>query len=256
MPATIRSTPFKLFLEIASCSPRQLWQLLTRPSINILNDAEVLDLMEKGHSFVRWGDGETAFVRGKFNWYQEFNSDLRKKLLDLLATFSSDLIMGIHWGVYAKINDKRWGLRIFKIIFSTRVFIIKKLNSQRGNKNFATLDFWWRNADQMSEILSRVLKNKRCILIASNVKYLDFCPINTKFIQAPANNAFTVYERIIQEIDAHLEAGDDKTVILTAIGPTSKALVFDYYLNTQILDIGHGFNFALNGKNSWAWKSK
>jgi hypothetical protein len=256
MSAMIKSTPFKLFSEIASCSPSQLWQLLTRPSISISSDTEVLDLMEKGYSFVRWGDGETAFVRGKFNWYQEFNSDLRKKLLDLLSTFSSNLILGIHWGVYAKINDKRWGLRIFKIIFSTRVFIIKKLNSQRAYQKFATLDFWWRNADQIKDILARVSINRQCILIASNVKYLDFCPINTKFIAAPASNAFTVYEKIIQEIDAHLEAGGNKTVILTAIGPTSKALVFDYYLKTQILDIGHGFNFALNGKNSWAWKNK
>jgi hypothetical protein len=45
------------------------------------------------------------------------------------------------------------------------------------------------------------------------------------------------------------------SVFLLAAGPTAKALVNDFASRTQVIDIGHGLNFALEGKGAWSWKS-
>jgi hypothetical protein len=254
MVGVINRTPIKFFFEIIFTKPSKFWQIITGLKIFLLPDSKVYDLIKKGYSFARWGDGETAICRGKFAWYQEYSSELEKKLVKLLKHTPTEVILGFPWAVYTGPNDKRWNMRIFKIIFSTRVFVIKNLNNKKLiNRQYSTLDFWWRKSNDLSALLKRLLDGKYCILISSNREYLKFCPENTFFISAPEINAFAGYEEIRIEIDAYIKRFERFPVILSAIGPASKALVLDYSGICQVLDIGHGFSFALNGPNAWAW---
>jgi hypothetical protein len=85
---------------------------------------------------------------------------------------------------------------------------------------------------------------------------LSFCPPNTRFIQIPSTNAYSDYTKIVTAIDLAIKNFPYRPVILGAIGPTTKALVSDFQNRCQVLDIGHGFNFALNGNNVWAWSKQ
>ena len=253
----VKPTPWKFVFYILYSSPKELWQIIWGQKIEPLNDARIFQLIQNGYSFVRWGDGETAIARGKFAWYQKFDTQLQNSLLSLLHTPPENTIFGIPWAVHAKPNDARWNIRIFKIIFSTRVFIIKNLKNSAAKKiHFSTQDFWWRNSGNLRKILTQLLENKDCILVASNEKYLSFCPPNTRFIQIPSTNAYSDYTKIVSAIDLAIKNFPHRPVILGAIGPTTKALVSDFQNRCQVLDIGHGFNFALNGNNVWAWSKQ
>jgi hypothetical protein len=257
MIAKVKSTPWKFVIYILHSSPKQIWQIILGQKIKPLNDAKIFHLIKNGHSFVRWGDGETAIARGKFAWYQKFDTELQNSLVSLLHAPPKNTIFGIPWAVHAKPYDVRWNIRIFKIIFSTRVFIIKNLKNSTAEKiNFSTQDFWWRNSGNLRQILTELLENKECIIVASNKEYLSFCPPKTKFIHAPSINAYSDYAKIVSDIDLAIKNFSHRPVILCAIGPTTKALVTEFQNKCQVLDIGHGFNFALNGNNVWAWSKQ
>lgn len=257
MIGIVKSSPFKLLFEIISSNPKKIYRFIRGLKIFTLDDSTVHELIKSEHSFIRWGDGETAIARGKFAWYQKFDKSLQGYLINLISNPPKNTIIGLPWAVSASPFDKRWNLRIFKIIFSTRVYIIRNINTGIiKNFHFSTQDFWWRNSQDILSILSNLLQDRECILITSDPNYLKFCPKGTVMITVPAINAFDQFEQIKNEIKLQINLFQTKPALLCAIGPTTKAIFLDFYTECQVLDIGHGFSFALNGLNSWAWTNK
>ena len=257
MVGIVKSSPFKLLYEIFCSNPQKIYRFVKGLKIFTLDDATVYELIKSEYSFIRWGDGETAIARGKFAWYQKFDKSLQDYLINLVSNPPKNTILGLPWAVSASPFDKRWNLRIFKIIFSTRIFIIRNTHAEiMKSLHFSTQDFWWRNSRDMLSILNNLLKDRECILITSDPNYLKLCPKGTAIITVPAINAFNQYEQIKNEIKSKISLFQTKPALLCAVGPTTKAIFLDFYTECQVLDIGHGFSFALNGINSWAWTKK
>jgi hypothetical protein len=106
---------------------------------------------------------------------------------------------------------------------------------------------------ELSSLLDSLFSERECILIASQADYLKFCPKGTSLIPIPKINAFEEYQNILNLIKTKKVLSKGRIVLFCAAGPTTKALLLDLNDKFQIVDIGHGFNFALYGKNTWAW---
>ena len=249
-------TPFSLMREMIIGSPLHWRNQILGCRLSPIEDSEVLSLILRGYSFVRWGDGETAIARGKSIHYQIFNEELQKKLRSLLLVPPIKTIFGVSWVVYSSIFDARWNKRIFGIMFSTRVYWAKMCRSQFNQVRISRTEFWWNNADNISSILEILQNNGRNLILVGPRKFIALCPKKTELIEIKPVDAFAEYENLHRAVlSAHRKYGESLTLVVAA-GPTSKALVHDFASRLQILDIGHGLDFALHGQGSWSWSSR
>lgn len=248
-----KPTPIRLAIEILTSSPRTFVYLLRGCPISLTSDPDVVSLMKQGFSFVRWGDGETAIVRRKSISYQESNLKLREKLIHLSAHPFKTVIFGLPWAAYVSPFDERWNKRIFGIMFSTRVYWAKRFRSQFKQVNMSRTEFWWDHANEIPTILTSLHRQGRNLVLVGPKKFLSLCPEKTEFIEIDSQDAFATYEKLSETVSKLFIKYGSTLTLLAAAGPTTKALVNDFADSFQILDIGHGFDFALNGYGAWSW---
>ncbi len=248
-----KPTPLRLAYEIVTSSPRSLYNMLFGCPIRITPDQVVMDLLGQGFSFVRWGDGETAIVRKKSISYQEFSLNLSEKLENLSSNPPGRLVFGLPWVAYASPFDRRWNKRIFGIMFSTRVYWAKKYRNQFLHVTISRTEFWWEHANQIPTILQRLQDQGRKLILVGSSHFLAICPPKTQLIELKKSDAFSDYETLCKSVNEVYYANRENLTLIVSAGPTAKALVNDFGNLMQVLDIGHGLNFALNGFGSWAW---
>jgi hypothetical protein len=250
-----RPTPFRLTKEILSAGPLSWVYLLFGCPISITPDHCVIQLLSQGYSFVRWGDGETAIVRKKSISYQESVEELREKLINLSEDPPEKLVFGFPWVTYASPFDRRWNKRIFGIMFSTRVYWARKYRIQFVDGKLSRTEFWWDHANEISVILQNIQKSGRKLVLVGSREFLALCPQGTDLIEVSKLDAFADYDALCESIVNFYEKYQKNLSLVVAAGPTAKALVNDFGNRFQVLDIGHGFYFALNGYGSWAWSA-
>lgn len=242
--------------EIILSNPRAWYGFFSGKKIKLLDQEMLASLIKDGHSFIRWGDGETAITRRKSISFQASDDELRERLLKLLENSFQYSILGLPWQVTSSFLDSRWNLRTIKIMLSTRVLLIKALTRTKTKQSlYAPADFWWYQGKSIREFLTNSLRGRNCLLIASNPKYLDFCPPDSELLLIPKIDAFDDYEEISRKVSIFIENKlKDNVTLLCSMGPTTKALFVDFGRLCQVLDIGHGFSFALGGVGNWAWR--
>ena len=248
------STPKQLLIEILQLLPKKLLPFIFGSRLHYADKEGFLNLLRGGFSVYRWGDGETAICRGKDISYQLADPKLAQKLLELLKLRNREIIHGLPWVYSVSLFSRRWSRKKFKILFSTRVFL-NKHHKRKSNLHYVEGHIWYSVANELRKVLSQILGARKVILVASNPEFLTLCPTGTHFISAPQIDAFSRYHEICRDLDGAIEslAPHESLTILVAIGPTSKAIVRDYFEKAQVIDVGHGFNFALKGPGSYAW---
>ncbi len=247
----IKTTPFKLLLELIKLSPHQFSRVILGNKLSLIEDSQVVQLLSEGFSLVRWADGETAIARNKSIGYQFCDSRLTDKLNSLLNVRSDSLIFGVPSAITERLSRSKWTLQRIQILLSTRIYL-----SKLSNANFEYLCdtfFWYRNYQDLQKVLSTVIENRLTVLVASDVNYLKFVPSGTMFIQTKASDAFLDYDRISSQLQEIISGSRTPVTILCACGPTSKAIVLDFKEFAQVIDVGHGFTFANSGKKIYAW---
>jgi hypothetical protein len=248
-----KPTPTKLAIEILTAGPRTWINLVLGCQIRLISDSQVIELIEQGASFVRWGDGETAIIRGKSISYQESVEQLREKLKHLSANPPDNLVFGLPWVTYASPFDRRWNKRIFGIMFSTRVYWAKKYRKRFAKTRVARTEFWWDHANEIPMILENIQKRGQKMVLVGSREFLALCPKGTELVEVRKSDAFADYYTLCKSILVFHEKYRANLTLVVAAGPTAKALVNDFGRLFQVLDVGHGFYFALNGFGSWAW---
>ena len=248
-----KPTPLHLAREIVFSSPRSLKYMAFGCPVKVTSDEHVFELLIRGYSFVRWGDGETAIMRNKSISYQESVEELRAKMMNLLIHPPNRLVFGLPWVTYASPIDSRWNKRVFGIMFSTRVYWAKRFRSQFKQVNMSRTEFWWDHANEIPTILASLHRQGRNLVLVGPKKFLSLCPKKTEFIEIDSQDAFATYEKLSETVSMLFIKYGTTLTLLAAAGPTTKALVNDFADSFQILDIGHGFDFALNGYGAWSW---
>jgi hypothetical protein len=138
-------------------------------------------------------------------------------------------------------------------MFSTRVYWAKKYRNQFLHVTISRTEFWWEHANQIPTILQRLQDQGRKLILVGSSHFLAICPPKTQLIELKKSDAFSDYETLCKSVNEVYYANRENLTLIVSAGPTAKALVNDFGNLMQVLDIGHGLNFALNGFGSWAW---
>ena len=250
------ATPLRLLKEVLNLLPNHLKTFIAGAGMDQMTHEELMSLLVEGYSLYRWGDGETAIARGKSISYQESNIFLARKIRSLLGMREDRLVHGLSWACTTPIWDKRWkNKKLFKVMFSTRVFLIQNHEFSSANKYVET-QIWYHRYQNLDSDLLKIVRNRPVLLVASDEKFLSVTPSQTQFLKCLKKNAFIEYESLHEDISKWISKQDKglKPCILLAAGPTSKAIIFDFMKQAQLIDIGHGFDFFLRGSGSYAWK--
>ena len=219
--------------------------------IKIYNDDETLnEIINKNKSISRYGDGEFKFIFGKNLGFQKYNKKMSQRLLSILNSKESNLLIGInapyklsqlnrlnlHGKNYYKAWFKRFKFNLARILKNKEYYsatitrFYMDLKSKKGVPNFVKkLKKIW---DQREVVIIEGEKSR--LGIGNNL--FD----NMKSIQriiCPTTNAFNHYNEIINTIKN--KVSKDK-LILIALGPTATILSYDLYkLGYRAIDVGH-----------------
>lgn len=218
---------------------------------NILTIDETIDFISKrGNSMVRFGDGEFSLMEGKdIDEYQKHsnnlsyllnntieNSDNKKLLVCLPEPIKgvSDYVKSskIHWTAHIAQNYFRYKKIcnrniIYGNSFISRPYMIYK-NKEKSKEWFTRIiDIW--NGEEVLLVEGEYSRSGVGNDLFSNVKKIER-------IICPGQNAFDYYDDILNSI----EQFDKKTLILLALGPTSKPIAKSLSdKGYWTLDIGH-----------------
>jgi len=215
------------------------------PKVQNIN--KTIDLILKGNSIVRFGDGEFQLINGYSIAYQKFNKELQKKLKQIFKEKNNNLLVGLP-ETFSSLNQFTFPGRIFwrRYIFKNRNLIYKTINLKQEYVSafFSRPYLRFKNKKNTSQIFNKIKKiwNKKNILIIEGNgtrigvgNSLLKNALSVKRIICPDVNAFNKYNQILETA---LNYKSD--LILIALGPTAKILTYDLNKkNIQTIDVGH-----------------
>ena len=223
--------------------------------LDIASREETLDeIINNNKSIARFGDGEFKIIFGLGIGFHDSTKSLKNKLLEVLNSNSKNLLIGINLPYHEQdLNPKPYSWREYwrKYIEKYKFRLINLLNIKK--KYYFALVFkyylFYKNNKKFNipNYIKKIKKiwDKKDILIIEG--YFTRNGIgndlfnNTKSIKrilCPAENAFSVYNKIINQFKI-LKITKD-TLVLISLGPVASILSYD--LNKrgyQAIDIGH-----------------
>ncbi len=245
----------KNFLKLIRHLLLVLERRITKPEylkLNIMSEEETIDMINKGFSISRFGDGEFQWMLGKnSNSFQKDSEELTKRLKEVynsslknhlvcisnafttLNKFSYDDYL--YWQLFLK---KNWNN--YKILFD--------MNKKYGNANISRPYMLYNNKERKKAFerfnnLKKIWNNKKLLIIEGEKTKIGVGndliknAKEVKRILCPATNAFESYDEIISVIK-NLKYKPDITII--ALGPTASILAYDMCkIGMQAIDIGH-----------------
>jgi hypothetical protein len=217
-----------------------------QPVLSITTDA-LAEQLKAGKSFIRIGDGEAMILMGRSIHYQTFDPLLSHSLREIITTYSTTSPYILAIPVFAitenaKELKSRGRLRIWRLF--------RAMYKSMFDKKQAYADaviFYQR--DNFSKTVAPLLHTHHVIIVSkkeNNTTELQTyinrtCP-SWEFITVPALNAYNELAQIKHNIDLAIsKKRGEKTLLLFAAGPASKALSLHYIkYDIQCIDIGHG----------------
>jgi glycosyltransferase family protein len=219
--------------------------------LNIFSPEETLDeIIRNNRSISRFGDGEFNLMLGQKIGFQEVNNILITKLNEVLKSNEKGLLIGI----FLPYNDDY----LKPYINVTKEYLINWIESRKFEL-FGLIDLnrkyyssfitrFYIDSKDKSKVpdyikkLKQIWENKDILIIEGEKSRLGIGndlfnnSKSIKRILCPAENAFNVYDKIIDEA----KKIDKSNLILLALGPTSTVLAYDLYkLGYHAIDIGH-----------------
>lgn len=206
-------------------------------------------IIDKQLSISRFGDGELMIIRGKGWGFQNYDSELAKRLKEVLNSDNSNIGICIpdvfkDTSRFTKFVRKFWHQQVLLNLHSWNKFTLK------DKLYFDSLitRFYMDMNDKavFPETSVKLLKNiweRKDLLIVegqgSRLGYKNDLFDNTKSVKrilCPAENAFSKYNQILELSERHAK---DKLVLI-ALGMTATVLSFDLAnKGFRAIDIGH-----------------
>lgn len=218
--------------------------------LNILNTDETLSLLEKEKiSFLRYGDGEIAIMRGESIPFQEYDVRLAKRLRKILKTDIEGLRIGIPYYYTHPVKS----LNDFTAKFARSLAMQRKFLLKNCRKDTIYIDtcitqvyqtYEKYNFENYYERMQKLLSDRDITLVYGEgvlerleYKAFEVCK-SVEAIIAPSTNAYTEYDKLLKT----LLKTDKNRLICIVLGPTAKALVYALHKRGfQAWDMGHYF---------------
>ena len=221
---------------------------LKRPIIKTVQ--ETLELLKKGYSMSRYGDGELDMILGrKFSTFQKPDKRLIERLKEILVSNLDSHIVCLtdFYGSFEGMNDefKNWFRRHLYNNGRELDYGILDLNKVYYNAYISRPYYSYKRKDKACDTfdgLKGIWKNHDLTIIEG---YKTRFGVNNDLISGarsveriicPAVNAFDKYDEILDKASSI----DKNRIILIALGQTATVLAYDLAIKGyQALDIGH-----------------
>jgi glycosyltransferase family protein len=200
-------------------------------------------------SICRFGDGELLFITKKRSLpFQRQDEQLRQRFIEILKSNNTNILVGLPIGFQTLKNLKQdvkltWQAIVVWTYPGIRKYLdIKK---QYYNASITRLYMGFEDTSDATRLFKKVrsIWNQRDIVLIEGEKSrlgvgndLFENADSVKRILAPAHHAYSKYNEIMQEAEKH----PGTSLILVALGPTAKPLVYDLaQRGFQAIDIGN-----------------
>jgi glycosyltransferase family protein len=224
-----------------------LSKIVKPPTVRKTDETLNKVIFEKS-SVSRYGDGEFKIMFKGEQFFQEYDKELRSRLIEIIRSRSDNHIVCIpdvfcdpvrftdrardYWNSFMNLNRSKIyrKLDMNKIYYDammTRLYMDYK-DKSKAVERFTKFRMIWNERDVVlvEGELSRLGAGNN---LFRNVKSL-------KRILCPAENAFSKYAEILSQVKKH----DTSKLILLALGPTATVLAYDLSkIGYQAVDIGN-----------------
>lgn len=220
---------------------------LKKPNIKS-PDETIAELIEKGASFCRFGDGEFCLMEDKSIAFQKSDPALSRRLTEIFQSNIENIFIGIPYCYYSSVENMRKLQKNF-----IRSWVAQNRNkitalSVPGKQYYDTccsqiyamyesFDF-----DAYFSKIKEIWLNRDIVIICGKTVFdaietnIFDCARSVEYQYAPSVNAFNVYDEIL--IKAR-QIEKNKLVIII-LGPTATVLAYDLAKEGfQALDFGH-----------------
>ncbi len=215
-------------------------------------DETLAKILQTNCSLSRFGDGEFGVMAGSRIHFQNRSAKLAQRLKEVLASESSNLLIGLPDGFgsldnYVPIVIDFW--RKWMAKKRERVYSHLDMNRVYYNAFFTRIYMPFNKTDEHYKTCSEYFEKIKKIWVGRDVVICE--GVGTRFgmfndllagaksisrILCPARSAFDKYYEIIAAFD---DIGRDR-LVLAALGPTATVLVYDLCnAGYQAIDIGH-----------------
>lgn len=261
MTNRFKATPIKGLKWISQLDSKGLWYLFVGREINELDDQQVIAELKNGKSFIRWGDGETANLRGKSSWHQQGDSELGYELLLCLDYMLSvdRLVLGLPLVAIKDsiTNRTSWPVWKIKVLLATRILLnTEKFRSIPRNR-ISDAEIWYRTYEEIPNILKTIgIENRPVLLISGDPGHHNaikaICKVD--FLSINSINAFGQYREIkMSAVEWCFNHRTKRPIVLLAAGSAGKLLVMHLHPIAQIIDIGSGLSALASGVFERDW---
>lgn len=223
-------------------------RLVQAPKVASLEDS-VNYIIQTHCSVSRLGDGEIKLVAGKKLGFQDENSILQEKMIEVLSQPIKNHIVCLpdifnDLTIYDSDSQKHWK----KHLVFYRRYWYRYINKQANfyNAFISRCYMMYQNpsmSSRMFELLKQIWQDRDVIIIEGEQSRLGVNNDlfnNTKSIKrilAPNRNAFNYYQLILDKVTQY---DKQEYLILLALGPTATVMAYDLAkLGYQAIDIGH-----------------
>jgi len=213
-----------------------------------LDDLE--NLLKKGKSIIRIGDGEIYIMNFGSIHYQKYDERLRSLFFKMINEYNEDsqYVLSLNKIPLEKSNIQLKKDGLLNCWLPMKVYY--QLYFTKTSRYIDQVLFYYN--ETFPKYFESYLKTKHLVLVShqgniDNFKNNPAIPFtDVSFVVTPAENAFVDYEKIKTavrvEIDKH---GKEKTVILAACGPASKPLAYELSKESIVtIDVGRGIEAA------------
>ncbi|WP_225228912.1 SP_1767 family glycosyltransferase [Bacillus sp. PS06] len=221
---------------------------VVKPPLVRTTDETIDKIIKDKCSVSRYGDGEFKIILKGKQYFQEYDDNLRNRLVEILNSNSNNHIvcipdvfgsldrftdLGVNfWNKYLSLNRSK----LYGIINKEKTFydaMITRLYMDKKDKD---------KADERFLKFKKIWDGKEVILVEGNLSRLGagndlFNNVKSlKRVLCPSENAFSKYENILDEV----KKNDHSKLILIALGPTATVLAYDLSkMGYQAVDIGN-----------------
>lgn len=206
-------------------------------------------IIDKQLSVSRFGDGELMIIRGKGWGFQKYDSELAKRLQEVLNSNNPNIAICIpdvfkDGSRFTKFVEKFWHQQLlYNLYFWNKYTLKDKLYyDSLMTRFYMDLEDKVAFPERSVTLLKKIWENQDLLIVegvSSRLGYQNDLFDNAKSIQrilCPAENAFSKYDQILEVSAKHAK---DKLVLL-ALGMTATVLSFDLSnKGFRSIDIGH-----------------
>lgn len=213
--------------------------------------------IKDGKSFIRFGDGEVHILNGGKIHYQTYDKRLSDIFKESIQTYTnnSPYIIGLPYFINMTNAELRkiGQLRTWMPFKAMYTILFPKMEV------YADAHFFYY--DKFFEKYIEEYMFDKCIIVVTKETTIASLKSNRKIpftidshIIAPEFNSFAKYDYLLHEVKETVKNNSNankKAVVLVAVGPASKALVYELSKEgIQAIDIGIGVEYMYQNEKS------